>query len=111
MLWILALIIILYVSSYIFFGKNQTFLKVRKWVDIATLVVIPVLVIAWIKVFHYSFYFIIYFFISFSIIIGLILRIRKLEKKKKRAEEKIVLLKDKEELLEENLREITDDQN
>lgn len=110
MLWILAIIVILYVSSYIFFGKNEIFLKIRKWVDIATAVVTSVLVIAWVEIFHYSFYFLIYFFVSLTVIISLVIRLRRVEMKKKKAETTIQVLKDEEELLEDSLREITNDQ-
>lgn len=103
MLYILALIIVLYISSYVLFRKNQTFLQIRKWVDITTAVVTSVLVIAWVEIFHYSFYFLIYFFVSLAIIIGLVIRLRRVEMKKKKAENLIQVLKDEEELLEEEL--------
>lgn len=105
MLWILSIVIILYISSYLIWRKNKTFLKVRKWIDISTLVVISVLVVAWIEVFHYSFYFIIYFFVSMSVIVSLVIKLRKTEVKQKKAETVIKVLKDEEELLEAKLQE------
>lgn len=106
MLWILGIIVVLYVSSYLIWRNNPTFLKIRKWVDVTTLVVTSVLVIAWIEVFHYSFYFVIYFIISLAFIVYLVLYLRKIEEKKKRAEKTIQMLKDKEELLEEENKEL-----
>lgn len=96
MLWILAIIIIMYVSSYIFLGKNKIFLKVRRWVDIATLVVTSVLVITWVEVFDHSFFILIYFFISVSVIIFLVIKLRK-------TKITVQVLEDEEELLEEEL--------
>lgn len=108
MLWILAIIIILYSGSHFIFRKNQTFLKVRKWVDIATIMVTSVLVIAWVEIFHYSFFFIIYFFISIGIISYLVSRLRKVEIKKQKAEEVIKILKDEEKVLEGEIEELQD---
>lgn len=106
MLWILSIIIILYLSSYIFFSKNEVFLKISKWVDIATLVVVSVLVIAWVEIFHYSFYFIIYFLVSIGVIVYLVKKLKKLKIKQKNAEKTIQVLKDEEELLESELEEV-----
>lgn len=106
MLWILAIIIVLYSGSYFVFKRNQTFLRVRKWVDIATIIVTSILVIAWVEIFHYSFLFIIYFFISMGIIIYLISKLRKTEIKKEKAEEVIKVLKDEEKVLESEIEEL-----
>lgn len=103
MLWILAIIIILYVSSYLLFREKETFKRVRKWVDVSALIVTSILVIGWIEVFHYSFWFLIYFFISISIIVYLVIRLRKVEEKKLKAQKTIQILKDEEELLKEEL--------
>ncbi|MBL7036767.1 hypothetical protein ISR94_02905 [Candidatus Microgenomates bacterium] len=96
MLWILAIIIILYVSSHIFLRNNATFLRVRKWVDIATLVVTSALVIAWVEVFGYSFFILVYFFVSLAIIVTLVIKLRS-------AQTTVEILRDEEELLEEEL--------
>ena len=103
MLYILALIIILYTTSHFVFKKNEIYLKVRKYIDIATVVVTSVLVITWVEVFDYSFLIIIYFFISLSLIIFLFYRIRKLETKKVKAEEVIKELKIEEKVLENEI--------
>lgn len=108
MLWILAIIIILYSGSYFIFRKNQTFLRVRKWVDIATIIVTSILVIVWVEIFHYSFFFIIYFFISIGIIAYLVSKLRKVEIKKEKAEEVIKILKDEEKVLEGEIQELQD---
>lgn len=106
MLWILAIIIILYSGSHFVFRKNQTFLRVRKWVDVATIIVTSILVIAWVEIFHYSFLFIIYFFISVGIISYLVSKLRKVEVKKEKAEEIIKILKDEEKVLEGEIEEL-----
>src|SRR3989344_9146710 len=99
MLYILALIIISYTTSHFLFRKNETYLKVRKYIDIATIVVTSVLVITWVEIFNYSFLIIIYLFVSLSLIIFLFHRIRKLEDKKIKAEEVIKELKVEEKVL------------
>lgn len=96
MLWILAIIIILYISSYLIFRKNPTFLKVRKWIDISTLVVVSILVIAWVEVFGYSFFILVYFFVSVSVIVFLVINLRS-------TQTTVKVLEDKEELLGEEL--------
>ena len=103
MLYILALIIILYTTSHFVFKRNVVYLKVRKYIDIATIVVTTVLVIAWVNVFHYSFLFIIYFLISLSIIVYLFKRLRILEEKKTKAENVIKELKTEEKVLENEI--------
>ena len=103
MLWILALIIILYTSAHIFFKKNEIYLKVRKYIDIATVIVTSILVITWVEVFDYSFLIIVYFFISLGLITFLFYRIRKLEAKKIKAEEVIKELKTEEKVLENEI--------
>ena len=103
MLWILAFIIILYTASHFLFRKNEIYLKVRKYIDIATIVVTSILVITWVEVFDYSFLVIIYFFISLSLIAFLFYRIRKLEEKKIKAEEVIKELKTEEKVLENEM--------
>lgn len=102
----LGIIIILYVFSYLLFKNNPTFLKIRKWVDITTLVLVSILVIAWVEVFHYPFYFLIYFVVSLIVIVYLVLYLRKIEAKRKGAEKAIKILKDKQELLEEENNEL-----
>ena len=106
MLWILAIIIILYTGSHFIFRKNETFLRVRKWIDLATIIITSILVISWVEIFHYSFLFIIYFFVSLGIIIYLISKLRKVEIKKEKAEETIKVLKDEEKVLEEEIEEL-----
>lgn len=103
MLYILAFIIILYTASHFLFKKNLIYLKVRKYIDIATIVVTSILVIAWVEIFHYSFLFIIYFFASLGIIIYLVNRLRKSEFKKIKAEEVIKELKTEEKVLENEI--------
>ncbi|KKP46915.1 MAG: hypothetical protein UR39_C0007G0043 [Candidatus Woesebacteria bacterium GW2011_GWA1_33_30] len=103
MLYILALIIILYTSSHFLFRKNEIYLRVRKYIDIATIVVTSVLVITWVEIFNLSFLFIIYFFISLGIISYLISRLRKLEAKKLSAETVIKELKIEEKVLENEI--------
>jgi len=103
MLYILAIIIILYTASHILFRKNEIYLRVRKWIDLATIIVTSVLVITWVEVFDYSFLIIIYFFISLSLIAYLFYRIRKLEAKKLKAEEVIKELKVEEKVLENEI--------
>lgn len=106
MLWILAIIIILYSGSYFLFRKNGTFLRVRKWVDIAVITVTSILVIFWVEVFDYSFLFIIYFFISLLIISYLVTRLRAVEVKRAKAQEVIKILKDQENVLENEIDEL-----
>lgn len=103
MLYILGLIIILYTTSHFLFKKNTVYLRVRKWIDLSTIIVTSVLVIVWVEVFHYSFLFIIYFFISLGIIMYLINRLRRLESKKSKAEEVIKVLKTEEKILENEI--------
>lgn len=103
MLWILAIIIILYTSAHFIFKRNEVYLKVRKYIDIATIVVTSILVITWVEVFDYSFLIIIYFFISLGLIAFLFYRIRELEAKKIKAEEVIKELKTEEKVLENEI--------
>lgn len=103
MLYILAIIIILYTTSHFIFKNNSLYLSVRKYIDIATIVVTTVLVITWVNVFHYSFLFVIYFLISLSIIVYLVRKLRKLEEKKKNAETVIKELKTEEKVLESEI--------
>ena len=103
MLYILALIIILYTASHILFRKNDVYLRVRKWIDLATIIVTSILVITWVEVFKLSFLIIIYFFLSLILISFLFYRIRKLEAKKLKAEEVIKELKIEEKVLENEI--------
>lgn len=103
MLYILAIIIILYTSAHFLFKKNEIYLKVRKWIDLATVIVTSVFVITWVEVFSYSFLIIIYFFISLGLIAYLFYRIRRLEAKKVTAEETIKELKTEEKVLENEI--------
>ena len=103
MLYILALIIILYTASHILFKKNEVYLGVRKYIDLATVTVTSILVITWVEVFDYSFLIIIYFFLSLILISYLFYRIRKLEAKKLKAEEVIKELKTEEKVLENEI--------
>lgn len=107
MLYILALIIILYTSSHFLFKKNQTYLAVRKYIDIATITVTSILVIIGFEIFHYSLLFIIYFFISLGIISYLVNRLRKIEEKKQKAEIVIKELKTEEKILENEIQRIS----
>lgn len=104
MLYILAIIIILYTASHFLFKKNETYLKVRKYIDIATILTTSILVIAWVEVFHYSFLFIIYFFISLIVISYLFKQLRELESKKIKAEKIIQELKTEEKVLEDEIK-------
>lgn len=103
MLWILAIIIILYTSAHFVFKKNEIYLKVRKYIDIVTIIVTSILVISWIEIFDYSFLIFIYFLISLGLIAFLFYRIRKLETKKLKAEEVIKELKTEEKILESEI--------
>lgn len=103
MLWILAIIIILYTSAHFVFKKNEIYLKVRKYIDIVTIIVTSILVISWIEIFDYSFLIFIYFLISLGLIAFLFYRIRKLETKKLKAEEVIKELKTEEKILENEI--------
>ncbi|MEK7536184.1 MAG: hypothetical protein AAB559_00195 [Patescibacteria group bacterium] len=103
MLYILAIIIILYTASHFIFKKNEIYIRVRKYIDIATIVVTSILVITWVEVFDYSFLIIVYFFISLGLIAYLFYRIRKLEAKKIKAEEVIKELKTEEKVLENEI--------
>lgn len=103
MLWILAIIIILYTSAHFLFKKNEIYLQVRKYIDIATILVTSILVITWVEVFDYSFLIIVYFFVSLILISYLFYRIRKLEAKKVKAEEVIKELKTEEKVLENEI--------
>lgn len=103
MLYILAIIIILYTASHFLFKKNEIYLRVRKYIDWATILVTTILVITWIEIFNYSFLFIIYFLISLGIISYLINRLRKTEIKKIKAEEVIKNLKTEEKILENEI--------
>jgi hypothetical protein len=107
MLYILALIIILYTASHFIFKKNVIYLKVRKYIDIATILVTTILVFTWIEIFHYSILFFIYFLISLSLISYLFFRLRKLEEKKKNAETVIKELKTEEKVLENEINNLT----
>lgn len=103
MLYILAIIIILYTLSHFLFKQNLIYLKVRKYIDMATIFVTSILVIAWVEIFHYSFLFLLYFFISLGIIVYLISKIRKVESKKEKAESVIKELKTEEKVLENEI--------
>lgn len=103
MLYILAIIIILYTLSHFLFKQNLIYLKVRKYIDMATIFVTSMLVIAWVEIFHYSFLFLLYFFISLGIIVYLISKIRKVESKKEKAESVIKELKTEEKVLENEI--------
>lgn len=103
MLYILAIIIILYTSAHFVFKRNEVYLKVRKYIDIATIVVTSILVITWVEVFDYSFLIFIYFLISLGLIAYLFYRIRKLEAKKIKAENTIKELKTEEKVLENEI--------
>ena len=103
MLYILATIIILYTGAHFVFKKNQTFLRIRKWVDLTAVILTTITVVTWIELFHYSFFFIIYFFISLAVITYLVAKLRKLEEKKQKAEEVIKILKDEEKILEDEV--------
>lgn len=103
MLYILAVIIILYTSAHFVFKKNETYIKVRKWIDLATVIVTTILVIAWVEVFKLPFLFIIYFLISLGIIIYLRTRLLRAEVKKLKAEEVIKELKTEEKVLENQI--------
>lgn len=109
MLWILALIIILYTASHFLFKKNEVYLKVRKWIDMATITVTSIFVITWVEVFNYSFLIIVYFFVSLTLIVYLFYRIRKLEAKKVTAEEVIKELKNEEKVLENQIEVLKDE--
>lgn len=100
MFYILAIIIVLYSSVNLVFRRNPTFLQIRHFVDLATLVVTAVFVIVWFELFAYSFWFFIYLLLSLGLIVYLILRLKKVEFKKKKAEETIKVLKDEEQILE-----------
>ena len=93
----------MYTLAHFLFKKNTIYLKVRKWVDIATISVTTILVITWVEVFHYSILFILYFLISMGIIIYLFSKLRKVEEKKEKAEEVIRVLKDEEKILENEI--------
>ena len=86
--------------SHFLFKKNETYLKVRKYIDWATILVTSILIIVGFKVFHYSLLFVIYFFISLGIISYLVNRLRKIEEKKQNAENVIKVLKNEETVLE-----------
>lgn len=103
MLYILGLIIILYTVSHLLFKQNPVYLKIRKYIDIATLIVTSVLVIAWVELFNYSFLFLIYFFVSLGVITFLVSRLRKIEVKKQKAENVIRVLKNEELVLENEI--------
>ena len=108
MLWILATIIILYTASHVLFKKNEVYLGVRKYIDIATIIVTSIFVITWVEVFNYSFLIIIYFFLSLSLIVFLFYRIRKLEAKKVNLKEIIKELKTEEKVLENEIEVLQD---
>lgn len=111
MLYILAIIIILYTASHFLFKTNPIYLKVRKYIDVATILVTTVLVIAWVEIFHYSFLFLIYFFISLGIIIYLFKELRKAETKKIKAESIIKELKTEEKVLENEIQSKDNEMN
>lgn len=103
MLYILAIIIIFYTSAHFVFKKNEIYIKVRKWIDLATVIVTTILVITWVEVFKLPFLFIIYFLISLGIIIYLRTRLLRAEVKKLKAEEVIKELKTEEKILENQI--------
>lgn len=103
MLTELTVIIVLYTASYIIFKKNPTFLKIKHWVDLVTLALTLIFVIIWIDVFDYSVLFFLYIAVSFIFIVYLILRLKKSEFKKSKAEETIKILKDEEKVLEDEI--------
>lgn len=103
MLYILAIIIILYTSSHFLFKKNDIYIRLRKWIDLTTVIVTVVLVVAWVEIFNLSFLIIIYFLISLLIISYLFYKLRKLEEKKIKAEEVIQELKNEEKVLENEI--------
>ncbi len=103
MLYILAFIIITYTSTHIFFKRNETYLKVRKYIDIATVIVTTTLVITWVEVFKLSVILIFYFFISLVIFSYFIQKLRLLEMKKVKAESIIKELKNEEKILENRI--------
>jgi hypothetical protein len=103
MLYILAIIIILYTSAHFVFKKNQIYLKVRKWIDLATVIVTTILVITWVEVFKLPFLFIIYFLLTLGTIAYLVTRLRAVEVKKLKAEEVIKELKIEEKVLENQI--------
>lgn len=103
MLYILAIIIILYTSAHFMFKKNEIYLKVRKWIDLATVIVTTILVITWVEVFKLPFLFIIYFLVTLGIIAYLVNRLRAVEAKKLKAEEVIKELKTEEKVLENQI--------
>ncbi len=111
MLYILIVIIVLYTASHLVFGKNEIYLKLRKWIDLATIIVTSVLVITWVEVFNLSFLFVIYFFLSLSLIIYLFYSLRKLDIKKKKAEEVIKELKNEEKVLENEIDVLKNENN
>lgn len=104
MLYILAIIIILYTSAHFVFKKDDTYIKVRKYIDIATVVVTSILVISWVEVFKLSFFIIIYFFLSLGVISYLVSKLRELETKKDKAQEVIKELKTEEKILENEIK-------
>lgn len=106
MLYILAIIIILYTASHFIFKKNEIYIRVRRYVDIATILVTTVLVFAWIEIFNYSFLFFVYFLISLLVIIYLFKELRKSEAKKIRAESIIKELKTEEKVLENEIQNL-----
>jgi hypothetical protein len=111
MLYILAIIIILYTSAHFIFKKNEIYIQVRKYIDLATVIVTSILVIAWVEIFHYSFLFIIYFFTSPGIISYLVVKIRRLEEKKVKGQKVIKELKTEEKVLENEIEILEDAKN
>lgn len=109
MLYILAIVIILYTASHFLFKKNEIYIRVRKYIDLATIIVTSILVISWVEIFHYSFLFIIYFFASLGIISYLIAKLRRSEAKKVKAEEVIKELKTEEKVLENEIEVLEND--
>ena len=108
MLYILALIIILYTSAHFLFRKNEVYIKLRKWIDLTTIFVTIILVVAWVEIFKLSLLVIVYFFISLPVIIYLVYKLRKIEEKKQKAEQIIMELKNEEKVLENEIEVLQD---
>ena len=106
MLYILALIIVLYSASYVLFKTNPNFLKHRKWVDLSALASVFLLTIFWYPESGNTLIFVLYFLVSLGLIVYLYLKVNKLEIKKSNAEEKIKILKDEEAVLESEIKKL-----
>ena len=109
MLYILAIIIILYTASHFLFKKNEIYIRLRKWIDIVTITVTTILVFAWVEIFKLSFLIFIYFIISIGVISYLVHRLRIIESKKIKAEEIIGELKNEEKVLENEIETLQKD--